>query len=481
MHLPDLPAEPRNRRATWLAAALLAAVAAGCLARGMPWPNVDDLVFIGAGIDLARTGELVNHGMEAWLAAFHTGKFYVQLPFPVYSMALWFRVFGVHTASVLGFQWLWYVVGGWGLVRTLGRFGLALNVRLFLATLCLLSLLPYGCRPEAEAFALLLLGLALVDTAASFLRRVGALAVLGFGVMSYPLMATLAAPFGVALAGLTLPPGPAGRDRWRLLARVWTLPLVLAAAGVFLVFLAMIHGDLAAFLRVFNAHRLTRAGSAHPFADYFRMITSYHEAVLTLPVQGLLVAASGWVASRWRRVEPGACALVAACAVAAVGCIVLYAVKASPWIGLLAFFAAGAVVSTSGLQRWRGPGVLALAALYAASHALTLLDFTLREFPDPSAWQAARTAADRSGKRLMVNYSTARYVFDYRFPPDTRFADLTLSTDHRPNEIQVVTALSTSFDYVDPPPAYVEYPRLRVGGHEFQSIARCPDQPLVLP
>ena len=179
-------------------------------------------------------------------------------------MALWFRVFGVHTASVLGFQWLWYVVGGWGLVRTLGRFGLALGVRLFLVALCLLSLLPYGCRPEAEAFALLLLGLSMVDTTASFSQRAGALAVLGCGVMSYPLMAALAVPFGGALAWLTLPPELAGRDRWRLLIRVWMLPLALAAAGVFLVFLAMIHGDLAAFLRVFNAHRLTRAGSAHP-------------------------------------------------------------------------------------------------------------------------------------------------------------------------------------------------------------------------
>ena len=481
MDSPAPQTDPADRRAARIAAALLAVLAACCLARGMPWPNVDDLAFLGAGIDLARTGELVNHGLDAWLASFHTGKFYVQLPFPAYSMALWFRLFGVHAASLLVFQWLWYLAGGWGLVRTLGRFGLALGLRLFLAAVYLLFLLPFGCRPEAEAAGLLFLGLALVDTAAAFPWRVGALVLLGFGCTSYAMVLALAAPFGVALAWLTLPPEQPARERWRALARAWIIPAVLAGAATFLVFLAMIRGDLTAFLTVFNAHRRVRAVSTHPFAEYLRMITSYNEAVLTLPVQALLVAAGGWVALRWRRVEPGARTLVAACVVAALGCIALYAVKAAGWIGLLAFFAAGAVLSTQGLRRWRWPLALSLGVLYAASHALPLLDFALRRFPDPAAWRAARATATASGKSLMVNYSTARYVFDYRFPPDTRYAEFTLAADRKPNEIRVVTALSASLDYVDLPPPDNDYPRLRVGGHEFHSIALCPDTPVILP
>ena len=214
MDLPVPHLDPADRRAAWIAAGLLAVVAAYCLARGMPWATVDDLFFLGAGIDLARTGQLVNHLIDGWVAGFGTTRYYVQLPFPAYSMALWFRLFGLDTASVLAFQWMCYLVGIWGLVRTLGRFGVALGVRLFLATVYLLAVIAFGCRPDPEADGLLFLGLSLVDTAAAAPRRVGALILLGFACISYPIVLAVAVPFGAALAWLTLPPGLAGSAPW---------------------------------------------------------------------------------------------------------------------------------------------------------------------------------------------------------------------------------------------------------------------------
>ena len=493
MDLPALPTDRWDRRGAWIAAGLLAGFAVYCLARGMPWPHPDELAFIGAGIDLARTGELVNHGMDGWLAGFGTDRFYIQLPFPIYSLALWFRLFGTHTAGLRVFQWLWCLAGMGGLVRMLGRFGLALGLRLFLAALYLLSMLGCGCRPEPEAVGLLFLGLALVDTAAPFSRRLGALILLGFAFLCYPIVVALAPPFGVALAWLTLPPDSAARGGWRTLARAWALPAVLAVAVTFLVFLAMIRGDLAAFLRVFNAHRSMRAASTHPFAEYLATITRYHEAVLTLPMQGLLAVAAGWVALRWRRIEAGTRTLVAACAVAAVGCIVLYATKATQWTGLLAYVAAAAVISASGLLRWRWPLALALVGFYLASNVIGFVDLALQRFPDPAVLRAARETALASGKVLVLDYSTARYVFDYHYPPGTHFAfylrlptpghPFALAADKKADQIWVVTAvpLSGSGGFVDVPPADRAYPRVRVSRHEFQSLALCPDQPLILP
>ena len=479
----DVPAahtDRWDRRAAWIAAGLLIVVAACCLARGLPWPNVDDLAFVGASLDLVRTGELVNHAMDGWLASFGTSKFYIQLPFSIYSLALWFRLFGVSTASLLVLQWSWCLAGTWALVRTLGRFGMALGLRLFLATLYLRFMLSFGCRPEPETFALLFLGLALMKTPAPFPRRSGALTLFGFATLCYPLAVTLALPFGVALAWLTLPPDLPASGRWRALFRAWVVPALIAAAVTFLVFLAMIHGDLAAFLTVFNAHRHSRASTLHPFMEYLHMITQYNEAVLTLPTQALLVTAAVWVALRWRWIEAGTRTLVAACAVAALGCILLYADKAATWIGLLAFIAASAVVSSQGLRRWRWPLALALAALYVFSQTLSLLDFTLRVFPDPAVWRAARATAAASGKSLMVDHSTARYVFGYQLPPGTRDADFTASTDRKPNEIHVVTAVTPCSD-AQRPPTYKDWPRLRIGHHEFRSIPFCPDQPLIEP
>lgn len=136
---------PLGSRPLTLAALLRAGVAALYAARGMPWVNVDDLAFAGAGMDLAATGRLTNHLMRPWLAAFGTDQFFIQLPGAPYALAAWIKVAGVGTASFLVFQWLWYVLGVGALLRVT-RFGFGLTASRSGRRCC-------GGRPYAEAGA----------------------------------------------------------------------------------------------------------------------------------------------------------------------------------------------------------------------------------------------------------------------------------------------------------------------------------------
>jgi hypothetical protein len=479
----DLPApSATDRRAVWIAAFVLAAVASFYLARGMPWVHTDDLAFTGAAIDLARTGQLTNHTMDGWLAAFGTSKFYVQLPFYSYSLAAWIHLFGASTTSFISFEWVCYGMGLYGLIRVFGRFGLPLGMRLLLATMYLTFLIREGFRPEAEASGLMFLGLSLFDTGAPFRRKLVALLLLGFGLLTYPLMVGPAAAFAIALLCL---PRPTLRD----LPRAWLLPVVLAGAVVVVAFLAMIHFELGPFFAVFEAHRQTRADADGTLLGFFRLITEYQELALTLPPVLLLGVAAVFVLARWRRVELQVRVLVLACAGAALACIVTYVAKAPPLVVLLAFCAACALASERSFRRYRWPAVAALAALYAWNQSLWIVTATQRRFPDQTALRVAHDAALRAGRDLVVDSSTARYVFDYHLPDRTRYLNflkpqwnefVTLQ-EKKPEAFWVVSTgfLNTASD--GKIALARDCPRIVVEHHKFNSLPLRPDDPLVIP
>jgi hypothetical protein len=491
MYAPDEPSSAEDRRAAWAGAFLLALVAAFYLLRGMPWVHTDDLVFIGAGIDLERTGQLVNYTMAGWMAGFGTDKFYIQLPFSTYSLAFWIRLFGASATSFIVFEWVWYVAGGFGLARVLGCFGLPLGTRLLLAIMYLTLLIQTGFRPEAQAFGLLFLGLGLLDAAAPFWQKFAALLMLGFSLLTYPMTLALAVPFTVALLWRQCALGQMTLREWRReTARVWLLPGVLAVVAVVMSFLAMIDFELVEFWSIFDAHRRSRVLPEGTVTGYFRLITEYREALLMLPPFLLLAASVLFVTWRWRQVEPELRALAIVCAIGAAGCISLYSVRAPGWVALLAFCAACSLAAGRGFRRYRWPIMLALSGLYVWSQAFWIVNASLRRFPDAAVWRAAREAALRTGKEVVVDSSTARYVFDYQLPERTRFlvfskpwagTEAVLFADKTDAVCWVVTAPTLDFFCADLPEAYQNYPRVMIGPHAFKSLALRPDEPLVLP
>ncbi len=446
------------------------------------WPGC---AWIGAGIDLARTGQLTNHAMDGWLAGFGTDKFYVQPPFGAYTLALWVLLFGVSNAGFLVFAWLWYGVGGWGLWRVLRRFGLPAGMRLLLLLIYLNLLIGSGLRPEPEMFGLMFLGLSLLDAAAPFWQRTAAFVLLGLAGLTYPLAVAVAVPFGIALWRLQVAEGTTASAAWR----VWLPPILLAGAIVLGAFLAMIHGELRTFWTVLNAHRLLRAEPGGVLPNYLGFLTRYQEMFFSLPTNLLLLVAAGYVAVRWRHTEPRVRLWVAASVAAAVVSVALYVVRALDVIVLVAFAAACTVVSQWRFRPHRWKIVLCLGSFYLWTQALWLVSATMRRFPDPARLRSVREEALRSGKPLVVDSSTARYVFHYDLPAGTLHGEYVAPWDsteqatvreNRARNYWVVTLGTMEMQqYALPLDHHNQY--VTVGHHEFHSAPLCPDEPLVNP
>ncbi len=479
----------QDRRAAWIAAAALALVTAFYVLRGMPWCNGDEFAWIDAGIDLARTGRLTAHAYDGWLAGFGTDKFYIQPPFGAYSLALWVLAFGSSAKGFLVFHWLWYAAGIYGFERVLARFRLPLGLRLLMALVYLDVMVDKGFRPEAETFGLLFLGLALLDTAAPFWRRMLGLVFLGCSVLTYPISLMLAVPMGVAL--LCLPgenPEASAVARWREIFRAWLPAGLLSVAVVAGLFLAMIHGEVREFLTVLDAHRRLRVATGDHLGSFLHFITRYREAYFTLPPVLLLVAATAYVAARWRQIGRPARLWTLACAAAATGTVLMYVVKGSEIVPFLGFAAACGLVGSPELRRYRWRLASVIAGMWLWTQSLWIVSATLRHSPDPAHLALAREQALQSGKRVVVDSSTARYVFDYGLPEGARHADYLAS----PNDQPLARAESRARDFWVVIPATLEAgglalppgasePHITIAHHEFHSAPVCPDDPLAIP
>ncbi len=477
------PFLPADRRAAWVMAFVAALVAGFYLLRGMPWSHPDEFAWIGAGIELARTGQLTNHALDGWLAGFGTDRFYIQPPFAAYTLAGWTLAFGHSAAGYLVFTWLWSLAGAWGLGRVLARFGLPLGMRLLMMVIYLNILITKGFRPEAETFGLVFLGLGWLENGAPLWRKTLALLLLGFSVLTYPIALAIAVPFSLALLWLEPPAG------WRQLVRLWWLPTLLAFGIVLISFLVMVHFEPGKFLSVLDAHRRLRVDPGNTLVNYLHHILRYREALFALPPHLLLAGAAGYVALRWRQTEPRVRLWVAAAVGTAVSSIYLYLVRAPECIALVAFAAACMIASEPRFRPHRWKIVLCLGIFYAWTIVLWVVAATLTQFPEPARLRQVREEALRSGKGLVVDSSTARSVFDYDLPAGTRHAEYLAPWDSQlrdrmidslARDYWVVTADQlAAHDFPLPPGSEIRY--VTIAHHPFKSAMLCPDEPVVIP
>ncbi len=158
---PDIEGAANLRRSGFVLPLGFAVVLFGALfLLDFPKPGLDDLFFLGTGLNLAQGGDYSNPLLER--QQFPSHFYFVHPPTYSYALAGWLKLLRVSTGSVLGFQLLMYLAISAATLIILQRH----KSRAFLAWLVPLGVtaafLSEGLRPEAFSVALTMCGFALI-------------------------------------------------------------------------------------------------------------------------------------------------------------------------------------------------------------------------------------------------------------------------------------------------------------------------------
>jgi len=372
-------------------------------------------MFSGAAFEISRSGELKN---SLLVDQFGTDVFLVSPPFYAFLLGGWLRLTGVSATALLIFQHLCYFIAGHSLALWLARRHSLGRPRWLWPTLFAAGLLgslgTMGLRPEAAGFAALVLGLCLRETGPATIHVLGWV-LIGSSVVIAPHMLTYAIAL-TAIAQWWVPPGrPTPLAQWKL--------VVAAALVVVAGFLWSISGRLEEFLVALSTHA-TR--TSLPLRDAIAVSWTRTSPLLFRHLVGLTAAATFATVLLSGRILGRRRFLLAATAIAVAGLTSAILDVARDELRLFTIvmwsFVALSWFSTK-------PNRLAIAqfgalALFAAvgwdqRRNWPLLSATGR--PDSSSIAAAEAAvANNPDKKLLIDSHAARYLFDYRIPPNAR-------------------------------------------------------------
>jgi len=406
-----------------------------------PKPFIDDLFNIGAALNLAGGGAFSNPLLVR--QQFPTSRYFFHPPLQAYLLSVWLKVFGVSAASLTGFQCLVYLVICLATIAILRRHR-APTLLEWLAPLGVSSaFLPIGLRHEPLSAALVMMGFAVVECGC-----VGTLPLFG-GFLLMFLGWSVAERFVVFNAVLILLAvyrlwratccAPVSRPRTAhrhpTVAAVYDRrPCWAVAAGVALLvtalmFLAQIDFRVSEFSRTIHLHAVTVLGGSKPglLVQFLLGIGITQKPILVM----LLVLAI------WALQHPlddlariGLCLTLALPCVAFIGGLGCGGI----WFPVLAvLLLTDSVVrhTTAHLARAALLSlVCAVLVAFSSKNLVNILGIVTggiqsgASSPDGILTAGGRDAHPTTGSLrptpehpLLVDASTARYIFDYRLPP----------------------------------------------------------------
>lgn len=388
---------------------------------GFPAPHVDDLFFSGPGASIAAGEGLRNPWIEPWLSQFGSNAYFAQLPLHPYLLGGWLKIWGLSTASLLAFQCL----AGW-----------------LACIFCAALLRKSGCPPWVVAAGCLAAAAFVLDKglrtepwAAVFSLaaawawwrpgRVGwTLGVLAAvaGVVIHPFVIVVVLP--AAAIALFI--------RWRQAGRHEAFLCLAILAGVALAMLGLVvvllDFRVAEFWDTFRSHaRLRTPPGGRRFASFWENATLGREPYLKGPALLALAVAMvfGWRWGSRQRVALAAAVLLGGLILG----IFLYAGHTPIWLWPVSVFFSLTIWSTVMLPRAQIVGsMLSVAALLWGILPQALKLAIVRPEP-PEHYAAIRAEIERLlPTHLLVDETTARFVYDFDLPKGARDWLLTRQT-----------------------------------------------------
>jgi hypothetical protein len=374
---------------------------------------VDDLFFIGAGINLAQEGTLSNPLISR--QAFPSDLFFVQPPLHSYVIAGWLFLFPVATNSLTLLQLLFYLLSCWGTIAILRNFGAPSLCEWLVPVGIAMSLLPLGFRPEPLAICLTLLGYVAVVNH----PRQDGLVCFGFvlmlaGASTAPRLSLFSVAFVFHAAFLFI---KARGSYLRLCLAFLTAALVVLAA-----FSLMIGFRWWEFIHTFTYHASARLspGPVGAFTGWLQTM-----AGLSIVPTLLAVAFLFTYVMLFKLYTSEAAQLAGAITCAFALTVLMCAIgHGSVWYVVMTLFLLGGVVMSRGKRLASVVTVLLLPIALLVGNTKNGLEIygliTGKISHKCNKVMLLQSLADyESARNVLIDSHAARFIFDYKLPPNS--------------------------------------------------------------
>lgn len=384
-------------------------------ALGLPLPFGDDLFYVGAAMHYVQTGQMANPLITEWSMR-AADRFFLQPPFFFYTLALWLKGFGISAFSMISFQTLchWLFMFFSYLILKKFRFSTAV----FFALLAIYAPVGYavGLRHDVLGTLFLVAGLYFLFLGNKSTDFLG-----GFLLTA----STLAWPVTTAYAFLAVVPLFVRKESGKINLSHF-ISTALGAASAMLLALALIDFRLHDFVNDFLWHAQLRGVKPEKLWWYLGWIFSrdpasflrfssavsiafciaailLHSKITTAEKAGVLAALATLALNIFLYIAPIYTIWLLGAQIYGLICLVHFRNRLFLPVRILLAFSLGLLVLIN----------LALFVIYNFFNAPANTEVYAR------ARQVAAEAA-AAGKTVVVDDATARYVFDYKLPENTR-------------------------------------------------------------
>ena len=396
-----------------------------------PKPFIDDMYYVGAGINLANGGDFSNPlvARQATASAHH---FFGHPPLYSYVLAVWLKLSGISTRSLEFFQMVMYLVICRATMAILRKYDAARLLEWFVPLATTSAFMGIGFRFESFSIALTMAGFAIISCGRNGWSSIF------FGFLLIFLGASAASRvtfFSGALAALAF------FNLWRngVSHKKLVLPLCALLIAWF-AFLVMINFHLEEFWKnyLFVASGRT-GGSRFQSLGYFLF---HIQGVTWLPVM-LLWFCSLPLMFRFRDRDLSRIALFASVPIFMLAALAALNHGTIWYVMFILLVVVAAWSKQLPPARARALQLVLAAALLMANfrYGLGLVGMALGEvkYRPPANLAELQAFRPGPGQYVLINSETARYVFDFRIPPgfgDWNFATVypgSLATESAPH------------------------------------------------
>ncbi|HBE18131.1 MAG TPA: hypothetical protein DDW51_11065 [Cyanobacteria bacterium UBA11367] len=460
---------------------------------GYPLPNIDDLFFTGAAINLAKGQDFTNPYLEVWNSALSSGKFYFQPPFYSYTLAGWIKLTGISTTNLRLFQYLCYNVFSLSAALLLRfykfpKYTVFCTTFLFAAWHCNPN--PYcgsGFRQDALGMAFLALGLWLLS-GRNWWRYFLGFSFVESAAFTSPISVAYAFPFTVAILAIEFVNFQKAKNNNRQYFINIMLAFLAATLIIFTLFLLCINFDLQGFLSDFVLHaswRRTPTLKAIPV--FIKLISQYYGMVLYVPSYILFLFLVAVTFVKGKQIRLDLKILLTALFAGMLLNILLYA-SAIFFIFFFCWLGIACIIPM--IFNNKKPIIyayLGTIVLFFSSQTLNILCLQKEYDPENKYREIKEVVLAKPSRKYAIDSIAARFVFDYNLPKNTiNWNYLKPAPDANPNsskdkkhDVTWIVSKSNLGHYV--PEMQPDYPKIEFLGRKFNSLPKKPFDVIMIP